>query len=144
MSTIRSILIDPQTRTVTESQVEPALEPLYAALGCDMVESLDLGGQIDGIVDEEGLHKDDQTFFGFHGRQKIIAGRMLVVGVDGAEWTDLPTRVTVKDILLVIRWVDPTEARRAAQDGQFDCIITSPGQPDSRVPFRFPEETDDR
>jgi hypothetical protein len=86
--TIKVILIDPLARMVTEAVVENDLSAFYRILHCDIIEAVSSRGLVGTdhlYVDEEGLFKQEQSFFEIAGAQgggQQIAGRALVLGLD--------------------------------------------------------------
>jgi len=83
----RVLRIDPVARTVT-----PAEDSWMTALewiGADLLERVGCGSGVDLWIDEEGMLKgrDDHWILG---GEQLIAGRAVLVGGVGGEWSDLP------------------------------------------------------
>lgn len=64
MEKVKAILIDSTKETVEEIMIIPNLKGMYAAIGCRMVEKVDLFNN-DLWVDEEGMY-NSETYFHFH------------------------------------------------------------------------------
>jgi hypothetical protein len=91
-TTIRAIVIDPFNKTITETNItEDAgaqkLKDIYAALDCCLITAAG-DFEIDGktytlYVDDEGLLKENQSFFKFSPlNYQPFAGKGLIVGFD--------------------------------------------------------------
>jgi len=96
----RSLRIDPVARTVTRG-----LDSWNSALewiGADLLERVGCGADVDCWIDEEGALRDGQTFWVLGGDQ-MLAGRAVLVGGVGGEWTDLPAPSCVATA--AIRWI---------------------------------------
>lgn len=83
---MRAILIDPFTETVTEVDHTGGLEDIYNWTDCVCITSCNPFSDREHtmFLDDEGLYRDDQAFFGYVGYGQPLAGRALVVGVDEA------------------------------------------------------------
>jgi hypothetical protein len=114
---MKTLLIDPHTRTITEHEYDGSLEAMYKLLNCGLVQPVyrnDRGesmfpGQDCLFVDEEGLLCDlsTQAFFIING--KPIAGRAITVGCDD-EGETIEARITADDLeALDIQWVTLAE-----------------------------------
>jgi hypothetical protein len=107
-NTIRGILIDPYTKTLSYTDIElndhgGCLKGLYKAINCDLVELVRLSKDLDLWVDEEGLLKidEDTKYFHTEGMSNPIAGRGVLLGnkrtKEGIDATDCP--YTIDDVL---------------------------------------------
>jgi len=115
---MKTLLIDPHTRTITEHEYDASnLEATYKLIGCSMVQPVYCNDEgkpmfsgLDGLfVDEEGLLTDlsTQAFFIING--KPIAGRAITVGCDD-EGETIEASITVDDLeALGIQWVTLAE-----------------------------------
>ncbi len=96
----RSLRIDPVARTVTRG-----LDSWNSALewiGADLLERVGCGADVDCWIDEEGALRDGQTFWVL-GEGQMLAGRAVLVGGVGGEWTDLPVPSCVA--AAAVRWI---------------------------------------
>lgn len=109
---MKTLLIDPFTKTVTEHEIDGSLESMYALLQCGLVESVscnDAGELLFPVfgdclfVDEEGLFVADQEYFIIDG--KPLAGRALTIGCDDDGET-VPAQVAPGDLAGRIVWAD--------------------------------------
>jgi hypothetical protein len=116
---MKTLLIDPFTKTVTEHDYDGSLDAMYKLLDCDTVEMVkynDAGkdmfkGEDCLFVDEEGLlcNLDMQAFFIIDG--KPIAGRAMTVGCD-EEGETIEANITMEDLrMLDIQWVTLAQLR---------------------------------
>lgn len=104
MKKIKAILIDPFTQKITAMEIEPSLQVYYKLLDCELVEAVhsrSLSRDNFLYVDEEGLFKgDDQKFFELQG-WGYLAGKALVLRVNGRGAT-ISTTETVESITRLI------------------------------------------
>lgn len=107
---MRGILINPVNRTITEIDVKPGLQGLYAALRADAafsgtVELVRVTDAVDLWIDEEGNLGADRPVFNF-GHQPV-AGAALILGNDGeGDSEGLPDYVTLQRASHVITWTN--------------------------------------
>ena len=83
MSTIKGVLIDPISKTVSDIEIENNLTGMQHAIGDRHIELVRISNREDLYVDEEGLFVEDQEFFvitGDTGNQVPLAGKGLVIG----------------------------------------------------------------
>lgn len=107
---IKVILINPETKTITEAMIEPNLQGFYATIGCEMVEasypaSLAKKGSF-LYIDEEGRLKDNY-YFSFEGQE--YAGTAIVIGGIYNE-NEKETKLTVEEVAQGVQWLDKKEA----------------------------------
>lgn len=83
------VLLDPVTRTATEIVVND-IQDYYNAIGCNLIDCVQIDGKNDLWVDDEGLLKDPEHFviparFTGEGIEwgQPLAGRAIVLGHDG-------------------------------------------------------------
>ena len=96
----RSLRIDPVARTVTRGM--DSWNSALEWIGADLLERVGCGESVDLWIDEEGALRDGQTFWVLGGGQ-LIAGRAVLVGGAGGEWSDLPIPTIVA--AAAVRWV---------------------------------------
>lgn len=121
---MKTLLIDPHTKTVTEHEYDGSLDAMYELIGCGTVEMVaynDNGtpmfeGDDCLFVDEEGLlgDLDKQAFFVIDG--KPIAGRAMTIGGDGDGETVESTITMEKLRMLDIQWVTLAQLREWASE----------------------------
>lgn len=123
---MRSILIDPIARTVAETSVR-GYQQIRAAIQCDLIDAVDLGGGVTGYLDDEGLFValEDQGYFALAHEARPFAGRMVLLGGpdDEGEDTPLPAHVTVQLVAHLVRWVSPAAVKAMSDAGAFDGAI---------------------
>lgn len=93
---MRAILIDPETREVSEVEIDPtSLDDYYRLIGCDCFTAVTIDDQGTTVyVDDEGLFKGPSVFFLIKGYPQPLAGRGLVVGTD-AEGNTIEPSVSI-------------------------------------------------
>lgn len=77
MKMTRGILIDAENRKVSEVRFNYTLAELYRLVGCNCITHVPMG-ELEIIVDDEGLLKEQNCFFKFDG--VTLAGNGLVLG----------------------------------------------------------------
>jgi hypothetical protein len=80
--TMRGILIDPFTRTITEVDTDASLNSVYTLLDIDTLTVVSWDRQHALFLDDEGLLKSNevQAYFQVYGADQPFAGRGLIVG----------------------------------------------------------------
>ena len=81
---MRAILIDPFKRDISEIDIDPSLDNLYATLGVDLITVARWDKEHALILDDEGLLKDRESmeYFWIKGSGQPYAGRGLILGDD--------------------------------------------------------------
>jgi hypothetical protein len=106
----KSLRIDPAARTITA-----AVDSWNSALewiGADLLERVGCGSGVDCWIDEEGMLRDGADHWILGGEQ-LLAGRAVVVGGVGGEWTDLPIPTGV--VAAAVGWI-PKAFKAQAQE----------------------------
>jgi hypothetical protein len=110
--TRRTILINSQTRTLTEDVLPPgpSLDYLQAQCGGYIQGGGEVVPGVDLFVDEEGLLKHPEYFFFLQGvGQEVFAGNGIIVGVDD-EGETVGTDLSLDAVRARLRWLSPSEA----------------------------------
>jgi hypothetical protein len=105
-----TLRIDPAAGTIT-----PALDSFESArewIGADLLERVGCGAGVDCWIDEEGMLRDGADHWILGGEQ-LLAGRAVVVGGAGGEWTDLPIPAGV--VAAAVGWI-PKSFKAQAQE----------------------------
>lgn len=141
MTTIRVIVIDPFTRTVSEgtltSKGDSFLHALYESVGCATIGRTSVGGGIDGWIDDEGLLRDwdTQAFFTLTDANgepsNPFAGRMvLACHTPDGELAPLHPAITVPAVYAIVQWIAPQAVRVPAPTFQeMDDKMNPVGEP---------------
>lgn len=80
---LRALLIDPVAKSIAAIKTAGTLDDLYRLLACTQVEAITLSASEILYFDEEALHADEPgPFFAVKGYEPI-AGRGLIIGIDG-------------------------------------------------------------
>ena len=106
----KSLRIDPAAGTITQ-----AVDSWNSALewiGADLLERVGCGAGVDVWIDEEGMLRDGADHWILGGEQ-LLAGRAVVVGGVGGEWTDLPIPAGV--VAAAVSWI-PKSFKAQAQE----------------------------
>ena len=89
---MKAYLIDPFEKSITEVDYSGNYQDLSAICGYDTFAVATFNDEGDGVfVDDEGLFKPDQKFFIIGSYPQPLAGRGLVLGVDGEGASVSPT-----------------------------------------------------
>lgn len=107
---MKSILIDPFAKTVTEVEHDGTLDAIYAAIGADCVCTVRLDEEGDAVfLDDDGLFKRGQEFFAIGNYPHPLAGKGLVLGCD-AEGESVAPTCTLAQVAGAVHWLTPQEA----------------------------------
>jgi hypothetical protein len=119
---MRAILVDPKRQAVqrlyddfTNSLI------VFHYLGTTVTTQITLGPTHTGILDEFGIFRKDQNWFGLHAEPNVaLAGRMLILqNPAGEDGLYRPCQMDVEAISKVIKWFDnPQEAEALVPDTQ--------------------------
>jgi hypothetical protein len=108
---MRAILINPDTRTITEIETKGDLNAMHGALtrpGCarnDDINAVRITPHDDLWVDGEGLLKPDVPVFRLRGYHHPLAGRGLILGNDGYG-KSIGTKIAIERLHDIIQWTD--------------------------------------
>lgn len=84
-----AILIDPQTKTVSEVETTGTCEDMYRLIGCDLIDVVYLPHGNMLIVDDEGLLKPNCLFL-IQGFPQPLAGKALLIGQSDEDFKQAP------------------------------------------------------
>jgi hypothetical protein len=144
---MRGLIIDPKEKATWIQEIpEDGLAGIYAAIEADCFDVVRMGQtcglNIDGYVDDEGLFREDQSFFELPNGQ-VIAGRMLVLASDDeGETVGLPEEFFgwPRDVIDEgVKWLDRKEAVARSEAGEFDTRFISDDGEVTRFPVRIPD-----
>ena len=106
---IRMVVINPETKTITEVMMEPTLSNYYATICCQLVEASYPRGLAakDSFfyIDEEG-RLSDNYYFTFEGQE--YAGTAIIIGGMFDE-EESETTVTVEEVEKQVEWTGEKE-----------------------------------
>ena len=102
---IKAIIVDPIAKTLTPVIYNGDYKTIYTMIKCDtfdVARTEAAGHPLSVYVDDEGLFKDNQSFFMFYGMPQPLAGMGLIFGeVDDEGYdTDAPDVDMIKDSLV--------------------------------------------
>lgn len=110
---MKAILIKTDEHKIEEVEFAGTLEDAYRLLGVTIIERVELGGNLDLWVDEEGLingRGDQLGWFRYHPYQQALAGRGLITGVaqsedpeEGETWGEV--EISVEDVAEKVVWL---------------------------------------
>jgi hypothetical protein len=103
---MRAILIDPVAKTVTALDFEGDFRAIQKAIDVDCFTIIRPFPDNDDTLylDDEGLFKDNQSFFLLDCYPQPLAGKGLILGTDGDDDTDCAS--TVEKVKARLTWVD--------------------------------------
>ena len=94
---IRAITIDPFLKIILETEIENSLSGLQGAIDDNMIEAVYIDDKNVMYVDDEGLFKQNQSFFVFN-KEVPLAGKAVIVGANHTNGTDVSTKLKVTDV----------------------------------------------
>ena len=98
------LLIDPFEKTITPVYYDGDFHSIYNLIDCSCFDVVRCG-KYDLFVDDEGLFKDDQSFFLVFDYPQPLAGKALVVGCD-EEGNTIEPSITIEELEARLIWVD--------------------------------------
>lgn len=106
---MKSILIDPFTRTIKEADYNGDFHQIYEFIQCDTFDAVTVNDKGDAVfVDDEGLISGkEQAFFGWLGYPHPLAGRGIVLGSTISDGDSADTTVTLEEAIESIVWLMP-------------------------------------
>ena len=106
---MRSILIDPFTRTITEVEYTGNYKQIYDLIDCETYDVARINEHGDGIfVDDEGLFKEgEQRFFLYEDYHQPLAGKGLILGCDMDTGESVATTLTLAEVIDKVEFVTP-------------------------------------
>lgn len=110
---MKTLIIDPFLRTITEADHDGSLESIYKLTHCDTFTAVGIdnhGGAL--FLDDEGLLKDltKQAFFMIDTYSEPLAGYAMTVGVNGAGET-VEAEYTVEQLKARVKWITLDEIK---------------------------------
>ena len=125
---MRGILIDPKTRTITETDAYNGdYRSIYPIIGCDRFDIVHINASETVYVDDEGLINGNAAMNGFFyligDHPTALAGKGLILGADDEGGT-VPSRLALDEVKAMVRFGEPIEIHHhdmefLATDGQF-------------------------
>ena len=84
---MRAILINPETKTITEVEYTGDYKNIYEHIGADCFTAISIDHYENEdretiFVDDEGLYRNPQNFFMWSGYDQPLAGKGLILGTD--------------------------------------------------------------
>ena len=129
MTQMRAILIDPFAKTITEVEHNGDWHEIYTHIKAGTFTSLTLvmptyseQGEV-MYLDDNGLFVKDQRYFNFGDYPQPLAGRALILGVDGQQWSageTVATKMTLSEVKRQVQW--------AREDLQYSHARTEHGR----------------
>lgn len=107
---MKAILINPETQTISEIQIDGGLESMYKAMDCEMIEApVNFDNDDTLYCDEEGLFKPQKGGIIAKDWCMPILGKVLIVGSDD-EGNSVDVRGTIETYKDMFKWVSETDA----------------------------------
>lgn len=106
---MRSILIDPFNKTVTEVEYSGNYQQIYDLIDCDTYDCARINRHGDAIfVDDEGLMRETpQAFFLHEDYPQPLAGKGLVLGCRMSDGETIEPTTTADEVRAKVQWVMP-------------------------------------
>jgi hypothetical protein len=111
---MKTLIIDPFTRTITEAEHDGSLQDIYNKTHCDTFTMVTIDRQGGALfLDDEGLLKDlnTQAFFKLDTYDQALAGYAMVVGTNNQGET-VATPYTVEQMQARIQWTTLEQIRK--------------------------------
>ena len=118
---MKTILINPFERTITEVDYNGDFHQIYGLIECDTFDCVRINNQGDAIfVDDEGLISGkEQAFFGWYGYPQPLAGRGMIIGSDIAG-ESVSTKITLEEAVKNVVWLMPINV-----DGRVNFFVVN-------------------
>jgi hypothetical protein len=119
---MKALLIDPVTRTISDVTLSMRnLSGARALIDCEYVELSQVAPDGVLVIDEEGLLKQQQSFFRLPTCGHSFAGKALLFGGRKNRLQDVP--LPSADLLPHIHWLSAVEVKLVAASGAFDTTF---------------------
>lgn len=107
---IRTIVIDPKARTVTEREVPNGLEEWQAIVGGNIEQVVILPNGDEIYADENGrMHGGTYHWWGLRGQPLALTGSAFIVGIRGSNFA--APRIILAHAQQIVEFFDESEAR---------------------------------
>lgn len=108
MKPFNTFLINPFTREITEVTFAGDYSKIYPLIDCDCFDIARINEHGDGIcVDDEGLYREEQSFFYFDGYPQPLAGKGLVLGCRMSDGETVAPHITLQELRDRVKFVMP-------------------------------------
>lgn len=106
---MRAILIDPETKTISEIDLKrpnKSLQEFYDLIGTNTVEIVKIDKEIDMVIDEEGRLKPIKGAFSFFGIADLwVAGKTVIIGEKNGSFVSLQENLS--SFKMIVEWITP-------------------------------------
>lgn len=122
---MKSILIDPFTRTIKEVDYNGDFHQICEFIQCDTFDAVRVSDKGDAIfVDDEGLISGkEQAFFGWLGYPQPLAGRGILLGCNMNDGESTDTTFTLEQVREGVVWLMPIN-----MDGRVQFYVVPAGE----------------
>ena len=102
---MKTILIDPETQTVSEVDYSGTYTDIYTHIGASCFTCAGIGGESDDaiFVDDNGLLNDSGFVFSIADYPTPLVGKGLIMGCD-AQGESIATTRTVEEVRAAVQW----------------------------------------
>ena len=106
---MKSILINPFDRTISEVEYSGNYQQIYDLIDCETYDCARINKHGDAIfVDDEGLISEKpQAFFLHEDYPQPLAGKGLVLGCRASDGETIAPTTTIGEVAAKVRWVVP-------------------------------------
>jgi len=117
---MRAYLIDPEARTITETEYNGDYHQIYEHIKADLFDVVYINEAQDCVfVDDEGLMKEPEYFFLVRGYDQPLAGRGLVLGTRISEGETIGAKCSLEWLKRNIAFVSRNEMRKMVLQGVY-------------------------
>ena len=121
---MRSIIINPYDRTISEIDHDGDLRTMYETIKCDGVGMVRVNRRADGSgdvlwLDDDGLLIEGKPIFIWEGYKHPLAGIGLIMGVND-EGENAPAGIALNSVREQVRWTELETTGEMAGPGAFE------------------------
>lgn len=80
---MNAILIDPSDQSISRVEYNGEITDLYSLIDCRMFTVVSVTEDHDLFLDDEGMYREDQSYFMVNGYPQPLAGKAVMLGHDG-------------------------------------------------------------
>ena len=115
-TTMKSILIDPEKRAITEFEYDGSMQGIYETIDATCFDAVRLNNEGDVVyVDDEGLY-NSRNYWAYGDYPHPIAGKGMVLGTDYEGESVAPRATTVESLELSVRFITTATALAMAEE----------------------------
>ena len=101
---MKAILIDPKERTISEVDYDGDWRNISKLIDCDLFSCVYIPKDDSIYVDDEGLYRENQSFFKWSTYDSPLAGKALILGTND-EGESIACTHTVEEVKQNVKWM---------------------------------------